>query len=239
MADGWIARTWRRARATAVALGPAGPLLVVAAVGPVLGVAALAASSEAWLPSLQAVGGAAWFLGLATLSIAFCLLPSHATSLVAGFVFGGPQGSLLAMLSVVAAAWLGFAVLRRCVGPRVLDAVAASERAVKVHRALLERGPGRALTLIALLRLSPILPFAATNLLLASLGVRASVFLAASAIGLAPRVLGVAWVGAGLGELDWRAEGGTWLLVLAIVATLAAVWIVGRAARAALARAVG
>jgi uncharacterized membrane protein YdjX (TVP38/TMEM64 family) len=213
--------------------------LVVAAVGPVVGVAVLAASSEAWLPSLQAVGGATWFLALATLSIAFCLLPSHATSLVAGFVFGGPKGSLLAMLSVVAAAWLGFAVLRRCVGPRVLNAVAVSERSASVHRALLERGPWRAVSLIALLRLSPILPFAATNLLLASLGVRASVFLAASAVGLAPRVLGVAWVGAGLSELDWRAEGGTWLGVLAIVATLLAVWVVGRAARAALARAVG
>lgn len=227
-------RSWR----ATVALGPAGPLLVAAAVGPVLGLVLLGATSAQWLPLLQqGEVGLFGFAAAATLAIAACLLPSHATSLVAGYVYGGGLGSGVAMGTVLVAAWLGYVVLRRVVGDRVLAAVAGSPRASAVHGALLQRGPWRTVAFVALLRLSPVMPFAATNLLMAALGVRLGGFLLATALGLAPRVLGVAWLGAGLGELDWRAPGDRWLAVLALSATAAVLFVVGRAARTALRRA--
>ena len=121
----------------------------------------------------------------------------------------------------------------------MLDAVAASDDAQRVHGALLGRGFGRTVWLIALLRLSPVMPFAATNLLMAALGVRAAAFLSATAIGIAPRSIGVALVGAQLSELDWRAGGSVWSNVLAVAATLVVLWWVGRAARRALRQEVG
>lgn len=229
-----LAHAWR----TTLALGPAGPLLVASAAGPVLGLVLLVATSGHWLPWLQHGDvGLAGFLAAATLAIAACLLPSHATSLVAGFVYGGGLGSSVAMGSVLVAAWLGYVVLRRVVGGRVLAAVAGSERATAVHRALLQRGPWRTVAFVALLRLSPVMPFAATNLLMAALSVPLGAFLLASALGLAPRVLGVAWLGAGLGELDWSASGDRRLAVVALLATVAVLVVVGRAARVALRRA--
>jgi uncharacterized membrane protein YdjX (TVP38/TMEM64 family) len=119
----------------------------------------------------------------------------------------------------------------------VLDAVAASDDAQRVHGALLGRGFGRTVWLVALLRLSPVMPFAATNLLMAALGVRAAAFLAATAIGIAPRSIGVALVGAQLSELDWQAgKGSPWSTVLAVAATVAVVWWIGKVSGRALRR---
>ena len=74
---------------------------------------------------------------------------------------------------------------------------------------------------------------------MASLGVRPGAFLCATSIGIAPRSIGVALVGAQLSELDWQAGGSVWSTVLAVAATLAVLWWVGRAARRALRQEVG
>jgi uncharacterized membrane protein YdjX (TVP38/TMEM64 family) len=108
-----------------------------------------------------------------------------------------------------------------------------------VHRALLGRGLLRTVWLIVLLRLSPVMPFAATNVLLAAFGVRPWTFLLATVVGTTPRAIGAALVGAELSELDWRAGGGAWSTWLAIAATVLAVVVVGRLARAALRRETG
>jgi uncharacterized membrane protein YdjX (TVP38/TMEM64 family) len=229
-----------RLRRVLVDLGPTAPLLVVATVGPLLGVVALAATSAWWLPWFRhdLLSVVTFWLGGAVAAAA-CLLPTHATSLVAGYLFGGVLGSMVAWLVVLLAATLAFAVWQRWVGARAVRALADSPRAVAVHRALLGRGFLRTVWVIALLRLSPVMPFAATNLLLASFGVRPLTFLLATVLGTTPRAVGAAVVGAELSELDWRAEGGAWSTWLAIVATVVAVVVVGRLARAALRRETG
>ncbi|MFK7741181.1 MAG: TVP38/TMEM64 family protein [Planctomycetota bacterium] len=237
---GW----WLRLRALWSGLGPAGPLLLLACAGPLAGLFVVGATAPGWLPwfdgaarpgwqSLPTVLGF-WLLGSAL--AAFCMLPTHATSLVAGYLFGTALGSLLGWLVVVLAAALGFAVWHRLVGARVVDALARSPKAIVVHRALLGRGFWRATWLIALLRLSPIMPFAATNVLMASLRVPLPTFLLATVVGVTPRSIAVAWIGAELSELDWQAGGNRWMTVLAIVATVVVVVLVGRFAKAALRR---
>ncbi len=218
-------------------LGPAAPLFALAVVGPVVGALVLAATSATWLTWFDAdVGSAVAFWLVGALLAAGCLLPTHATSLCAGYLFGEGLGSLLAWLVVLLAAAVGFAVWHRLVGSRAVQAIAGSERALRVHQALLGRGFWRTTWLIGLLRLSPVLPFAATNLLMAAFGVRPAAFLAATVVGITPRAVGVAFVGAQLSELDWRAGGDAWSTALAIGATIVAVLVVGRIARAALRR---
>ena len=77
-------------------LGPAGPLLLLAGGGPIVGLFALVATASTWLPWFEA-GGAAEagaFLALGVVLAAACLTPTHATSLVAGYVFGALGGAI-------------------------------------------------------------------------------------------------------------------------------------------------
>jgi uncharacterized membrane protein YdjX (TVP38/TMEM64 family) len=223
---------WRR---TLRELGPAAPWFVVAIAGPLLGSVLVATTVDIWRPWFDGgLGSALAFLVAGAVAAGGCLLPTHVTSMVAGFVFGSSTGSVLAFLVAVLAAVFGYALWTPLVGERALRALADSPRGLAVHRVLLGAGSARAVQVIALLRLSPLLPFAATNLLLAAFGVRRPVFLLATMLGITPRVLAGALIGAGLAELDWNARSQPWLTVLAISATVAAVVVIGRLAARAL-----
>jgi uncharacterized membrane protein YdjX (TVP38/TMEM64 family) len=229
-----------RVRRLLVELGPTAPLLFVSMAGPLLGVVVLAGTTSWWRPWFDVDAGSvvAFWLGGA-LATAACLLPTHATSLVAGYLFGGALGSVVAWLVVLLAAAASYAVWQRWVGSRAVQALAGSPRAMVVHRALLGRGFWRTVWLVALLRLSPMMPFAGTNLLMAAFGVRPLPFVLATVLGTTPRAVGVAIVGAELSDLDWGAGGPGWTTWLAIGATLLAVFVVGRIARRALRRETG
>lgn len=221
-------------------LGPAAPLLLFATVGPLLGLMVLVSTTAQWLPWFDGgAGSMIWFVIVGAVAAAGCLLPTHATSLVAGFTFGAWLGAGLAWLVIAAASVLAYAVWQPLVGERALRALAGSPRALLVRDALLGRGFLRTVWVIALLRLSPVMPFAVTNLLLAAFGVRGPTFLVATVIGITPRAVGAAWIGAELSTLDWRADAPPWSTLLAIVATVAVVVVVGRTARMALRRGAG
>lgn len=225
---GWLYRPLRP-------LGPAGPLALAATIGPVLGVAVLIATAQRWLPLLDdGPTSALVYVPLAATAAAACLLPTHATSLLAGFVFGRGTGALVAWLVVVLGALLGHLLWRLLIGAATLRAIARSPRARRIHRELLGRGFWQSAWLITLLRLSPVMPFAATNLVFAALGLGLRTFLVATAVGITPRAVGAALIGAELSALDWNARGGGWLTALSIAATVLVLWVVGRAARAAL-----
>lgn len=229
-----------RARSAIAGLGAAGPLFVAATVGPALGAAALAATTDAWLPWFAPdVGSAAAFAALGVLAAAGCLLPTHATSLVAGFVFGHVAGAGLALLVVALAALLGYLLLGRLAGGSLRASVLAAPRARAVHGALLGRGEARTGWLIALLRLSPLLPFAATNLLLAALGVRVVTFFVATVVGNTPRAVAMALVGAEMQAFDLAAGPGDGWRAVAIATSLLVVVVVARMARQALQRELG
>jgi len=226
-----------RLRRALLALGPTGPLLLVAMTIPLLGTVVFAATSSQWLPLFGSdVASLVTYCALGAVAAAACLLPTHATSLVAGFLFGAALGSFGALAVVVSGALLAFVMWQPFVGGRAVQALAKSPRAVVVHRALLDRSFLRTVWVIALLRLSPLVPFAATNILLAAFGVRGPAFFLATVLGTAPRAIGVAFVGSQLSELDWRAKGSAWQTWLAVGATVLAIAVVGRMARSALRR---
>lgn len=241
--DSVSSSAWARATGVVRSLGAAGPLLLWCALGPLLGVVVLTATSGTWLQWFaEAPGGVAagafWLVG--GVLAALCLVPTHATSLCAGYLFGKLLGGALGWLVVLLAATLGYALFARLLRRRVLDAIAREPRIDRVHAALLRSGTWRTIWLIALLRLSPVMPFAATNLTMAAVGVRPGAFLFATMLGVSPRSIAVALVGGELSELDWSAGAGSlWTVVLAVVATVAFLVLVGRLARRALAQELG
>jgi uncharacterized membrane protein YdjX (TVP38/TMEM64 family) len=229
----WLARI----RSIVRGLGPAGPWLLVAAGCPLLGMLVLMATSSAWLSWFgEGLDSALIFWGLGGVMAGLCLVPTQVASLVAGYLFGALHGTVLGLLIVLVAAIIGFQLWSRVVGSRVMEAIANEPNAVRVHRALLGRSSGRTIWLIALLRSSPVMPFAATNLLMASLGVRGTVFLAATIIGVAPRLVAVSLAGSELSEFDWQASGSRWTTIVAIVATILFLAVISYTAKNALQR---
>jgi len=219
------------------ALGALGPLAVALVVLPAAGAVVLVATAGWWQPWLEGggLGPLLWFTLAASLLCAASLLPTHAASLVGGLTFGPMLGTAAALLSVTAASWLGFVALRTFARERFQAYLDVRPRARAVHDALTQRTPVQSVLLIALVRLSPVMPFAATNLLLAAVRTRPWVFLLGSVLGLAPRVVAVAVAGAGLGTLDLSRGGDVTLLIVGGVATLLALAIMGELARRALA----
>lgn len=228
-------RMLARVRSIVRGLGPAGPLLLVAGGGPLLGFFVFLATYTTWLPWFEPdVPSVLTFWVAGALLAALCLIPTQVTSLVAGYLFGGGLGTVVAFLIVLSAAVIGFRLWSRVVGTRVLESIGRSAQAQRVHRALFGRSFWRTSWLIALVRLSPIMPFAATNLLMASFGVCMRAFLCATVIGVAPRLVAVSLIGAELAEFRWTAGGDRLGIVLAIGATVLVLTLISRIARKAL-----
>lgn len=217
--------------------GPALPLALWCFLGPVLGVTLLAATGSRWFPVLKAQGPSAalWVCGATILLAGMAAMPTHAASLVSGLLFGWWQGAALALSATLGAALLGYSLLRRLAGPSVLAALEQRPRAQAVHRALLGQRGWALAGMVALLRLSPLLPFAATNLALASSRVALGPFLCGTALGIAPRVTLVALAGSELAELDLSRSKDQRFALLGVLATILVLSLVTRLARRALA----
>ena len=80
------------------------------------------------------------------------------------------------------------------------------------------------------------MPFAATNLLMSTTGLRLLPFLAGTALGIAPRVVAVVWVGSSLTELDLSQGADRRLMVVGVLATGVVLWLLGRMSKRGLAR---
>lgn len=231
-------RPLRSLRDTFVQFGAVGPIALFTGLGPLLGAIVLTATAPLWLDGFLALGAMQIpiFLGLTTVLAAYSLIPTHASSLVAGMAFGAGLGSLLAVVGTAMASALGFVTLRFFLRDKAINALAHHPRAEAVHRELDQGHPLRTMVLLALIRLSPVVPFAATNLLMSTTGVGLVPFLVGSAVGQAPRILAVVWIGASLTELDLSQAADRRLLILGVVATVVVLWILGTASRRALAR---
>lgn len=202
---------------------------------PPLGAMVAWATAARWRPLLDGSDAAALWLGLATAAATgLSLVPSHVAALVCGYVLGAGTGALVAWLAIGAAAVLGYGIARPLVTARAERWIAGHQKAARVHAALVAQARERRIGLVTLLRLSPLMPFALTNFLMAAARVPFVDFQIGSWLGMTPRVLAVAVAGAGLADLVDARTSSPWLLALGIAATLAAVTWIGRIARRAL-----
>jgi uncharacterized membrane protein YdjX (TVP38/TMEM64 family) len=214
-----------RARRFVRKLGPAGPLGAVMVGLPFVGAAVLLGTLHRlgpWLKSHASPG----VLLLSTAAIAvlagLTLAPTYMLAVVAGWAFGAAGGMAATVAGITAAACIGFAICRGVVGDRVLGAVHDDPRTDAVRRAMLGSGPFRAATIVALLRLAPVVPFGATNLLMASAGCPALPFVLGTFVGSIPRTAVIVAMAARMSELDFEqkpelAAAGAVVTVVVIV----------------------
>ena len=201
-----------------IELGALGPILTFAVLAPGLGILVLTATHKNWLPSLNTgdLSSLIYFLPAAVLLAGLSLVPTHAVSLI------------------ILASIISFKVTGKLVGDKAINSLTQRPQAHAVYKELLTHNLQRTLIIISLIRLSPIMPFAGTNVLLAAAKVRLSEFIIASAIGLAPRVILVVIAGAGLSQLDFSQKSSKELFVVGIIATILSLIIIGRIAQKAL-----
>lgn len=186
-----------------------------------------------WLrenPELGAVGfafGVMIFCGLA-------LVPTNVIGVIGGFAFGFYAGLLLLIAAVVAASFISFRIHSRIIGEKVPDLAEKHPKAGAVYRALVGQGFVRTTTIILLIRLSIIMPFALTNFILASARVSAAAFLAGTFLGMLPRSAAVVFAGAGLSELTLETPTDIWTISFGIAATLISIIVISLISRRAL-----
>lgn len=157
-----------------------------------------------WIPALRGWvegHGALGILAFLVVYIAVVILPlpAAAMSVLGGLAFGwwgyplAMAGSVLGSIPpyLIGRVWLREALLRRVSGRRLI----AADRAI-----------GRnGFAFVALLRLTPILPFTAQNWLLGLTAVRFRTYLLATILGLAPGTFAMVWIG----EMGGLASAGS------------------------------
>jgi uncharacterized membrane protein YdjX (TVP38/TMEM64 family) len=222
-------------------IGRAGPVAVWAIVLPVSGSLAMIAIGPLIAPWLRGQGW--WGVGLFT--VAFALLgavavaPTYSTSIVAGWTFGFRVGFPAVVTGTVCGAVLGYLVARRVAKERVASTFAEHPKWDVVRRALAEEKPVKTLWIVFLLRLSPVLPFGTTNVLMATTGVPLAIYFLGTVLGLMPRMGLVALAAAGAERLDFNSAESWWVLAGGLAATGVCIVVLAVVGRRALARATG
>jgi uncharacterized membrane protein YdjX (TVP38/TMEM64 family) len=164
----------------------------------------------------------------------FALVPTYANSLLAGHAFKFAIGFPVVMAGLCGAAFIGFTIAKRIAGDRVTKIIHEHPRWELVKDALVGGSNLRTIWIVTLLRLSPILPFETTNIVLASIGVRTLPFLIGTLIGAAPRSAIIVLAGAKADQLNLAAAGGRWLLAASIIATIIGATVIALIAKHAL-----
>lgn len=217
------------------ALRPA--LLLVALVALALAARALPLAEllEDLRATIERLGprGALLFCTVYTVSVVL-VLPCFLLGMLAGAVFGVWKGTALvlvaATLGATLAFWLGRGLLRGFVEARYRD----DPRFQAMDAAIAARG----WKVIALLRLSPLVPFGPSNYLYGLIPIRTWSYVLASAASMVPGTMVYVTLGH-LGRTGLEREvprtplEQAWV-ALGVVASIAVVWWLGRLARRAL-----
>lgn len=218
-----------------------GTLTPVAAIStflPILGSSILLATAYPlgyWLRENWEIGAVIYVSGI----VFFCglaLLPTNVIGILGGWAFGFPLGITLLISGVVSASLVSFLINSRLVGDRLPHVFGAHPKAKAIYTALLGQSVRRTTLIIFLLRLSPAMPFALTNFLMASARVPLKSFLIGTFFGMLPRSSAVVFVGAGLSELTLNTAEDAWLLIFGIAATILSAFVIGAISKRALER---
>jgi uncharacterized membrane protein YdjX (TVP38/TMEM64 family) len=191
---------------------------------------------QAWLPLLQSPGGALAFIPLYAVWVTL-LLPGVWASMLAGALYGTWWGSVIVFVGACLGAEAAFLLGRHWLRDWAQRRLAALPKLQAVEQAVSREG----LKLVLLTRLSPAFPFSLLNFAygLSEVSLRDYTI---GLIGILPGTILFCGLGALAGDvarfgtvLAGEADPATWVLrVVGILATLAVVWLVGRAARRAL-----
>jgi len=214
------------------------PLLVIGAALVIAGVARLAPDLRprftAWVASLGVWGPVVFVIGYSIAPVV--LAPAFLLTIAAGALFGFWAGVLYVMVGGTVGATLAFLIARYAARHLVESLLASSPRLVAIDRAVELHG----FRLVALLRMSPAVPYVLLNYALGLSRVRLADYVAGS-IGMLPVVAMYVYTGKVAGDLAALASGAAAprgsayyaLLVLGLGASLAVTILVTRLARTA------
>ncbi|HEX3129570.1 MAG TPA: TVP38/TMEM64 family protein [Thermoanaerobaculia bacterium] len=187
-----------------------------------------------WVRSLGALGPLVFILGYAVATVAF--IPGSALTLAAGFLFGVVRGTVFTLIGATLGASAAFLVARYVARGAIERRIAGNPRFTAIDRAVGREG----FKIVALLRLSPVVPFNLLNYSLGLTRVRFLPYFAASAAML-PGTLLYVYYGAAAESLALALGGGAnkgagaWILLgVGLLATVVATAFVTRLAGRAL-----
>lgn len=174
-----------------------------------------------------------WSIALACAAYtvcAFAMLPAWPITMALGSIYGIWRGLLISTPASVAGATAVFVLARSGLRDWARRRMAGSERLVAISRAVSTEGPW----VVFLLRLSPVVPFNLLNYALSVTDVGLRVYVIATTIGIVPPTVLYLYMGSlsasvarGTVYTGWRA----FAYVAGLLATAAAVWLVGRAVK--------
>ncbi|MBX3407291.1 MAG: TVP38/TMEM64 family protein [Phycisphaeraceae bacterium] len=224
------------------ALGPTGLLgLAWVAMPPLAGIALLwkIKTVSEWLQSHGALGVVVYICAFVVLA-GLGMLPTYAQAILGGWCFKFALGLPAALAGFVGASLLGYAVARTVSRHRVEDMIESNVKARAIRDALIGHGFFKTLGIVILLRLPPNSPFALTNLVMASAGVKIAPFALGTLIGMAPRTALAVYMGSGIQELTSDAfrpgQAPREVIIGGIVVTIIVVVVIGHIANRALAK---
>lgn len=194
-----------------------------------------APSAGNWLRENWKIGTVV-YVSFAWFACGFSLLPTNVIGILCGWAFGFPLGIVLHMTAIVGAALISSYVLAPLAGNNFQEFLTHHAKAKVLHKSLLQKNFRRTTLIITLLRLSPAMPFALTNLLMTAAKVPLTSFLIGTLIGMLPRSAAVVFFGAGLSELNLSEPFNVWTFVFGIGATLISVIVITYFSKQALAR---
>jgi uncharacterized membrane protein YdjX (TVP38/TMEM64 family) len=140
--------------------------------------------------------------------------------MVAGWAFGVKLGFAAVLFGTVVGASSCYIVARRYGAHRVIEAFREHVRFETIRHALVEESALKTLWIVFLLRLSPVLPFGTTNIVLATSGVRFATFLLGTLLGIIPRIGAIFIAAAGVDQLDFKRQQSWWMLAAGLAATI-------------------
>ncbi len=219
-------------------LGRLTPMGLVAAFLPMIGSAVLIAfllPIGAWLRGNWYGGIVVVLVGI----VVFCglaLLPTNVIGILCGWAFGFPLGLLILISGTIGASIVSFIINSRISGDQLPTVLEEKPRLRAIHTALLREDIWSTTLIVFLLRLSVIMPFALTNLLLAASRVNLRAYITGTALGHLPRAAAVAFVGSGLSELNLADTRDTKIFLAGVIATIASMIVIGILSRKALER---
>ncbi len=190
------------------------------------------------LPALRSPLGALAFVPLYALWVTL-LLPGVWASMLAGALYGTWWGSLIVFVGASLGAEIVFLLGRGWLRNWARRRLAATPKLQQVEQAVSREG----LRLVLLTRLSPAFPFSLLNLAYGLSEVSLRDY-SIGLLGILPGTVLFCGLGALAGDvarfqevLTGAADPGTWALrLVGLLATVASVWLVGRAAQRALAQ---
>ena len=213
-------------RPARVAIGIAVVVALVAA-GRLLPLAAWLGQLEQWVRGLGPWGALAF--GAVYVGAALAFVPGSVMTLAAGALFGVWWGSVIVSLSSITAAALAFLIARHLARGWVEGLAQRDRRFAAIDQAVREGG----WKIVALLRLSPVVPFSLSNYLYGLTPVSFGPYVLASWIAMMPAtVLYVSIGAAGRAAAGGPRRPVEWVLLGAgIAATVVATVMITRAAR--------